>query len=62
VEFNPKPRDKLRTGFTTGTCASAASVAALLAIMHQKKIESVDVILPKRSKINIQATFTQVSS
>ena len=62
MEFNPKPRDKLRTGFTTGTCASAASVAALLAIMHQKKIESVDVILPKRSKINIKIASCQFSN
>ena len=41
-------RDRLRTGFTTGTAAAAASKAALLCIMNQKKIDSVSVKLPKQ--------------
>ncbi len=48
-----KPAGKLRTGFTTGTCATAASVAAVLSIINQKKTESVDVLLPKKSRIKI---------
>ena len=48
-----KPTGKLRTGFTTGTCATAASVAAVLSIFNQKKTESVDVLLPKKSRIKI---------
>ena len=44
---------KLRTGFTTGTCATAAAKAALLSMIEQKKIESVEVILPKGSSVKI---------
>ena len=44
---------KLRTGFTTGTCATAAAKAALLSIINQKKIENVKVTLPKGSSIEI---------
>ena len=34
-------KEKLRTGFTTGTAAAASSKAAVLAILNQKNIESV---------------------
>ena len=48
-----KPGGKNRTGFTTGTSATAASMACILSIINQKKIETVDVLLPKKSKIKI---------
>ena len=48
-----KPKGNLRTGFTTGTSAAAASIACILSIIHQKKTESVDVLLPKKSRITI---------
>jgi len=51
VDLEEKPKGKLRTGFTTGTSATAASMAAILSIINQKRIESVDVLLPKRDKI-----------
>ena len=38
MDLSEKPEGKLRTGFTTGTCATAASKAAILAIIEQKKI------------------------
>ena len=53
MDLQEKPRGKLRTGFTTGTSATAASMAAILSIINQKKIESVDVLLPKNDKIKI---------
>jgi len=46
-------KEKLRTGFTTGTSATAASKAALLAIINQNKVEIVDVKLPKGTFIKI---------
>jgi cobalt-precorrin-5B (C1)-methyltransferase len=46
-------KEKLRTGYTTGTSATAASKAALLSIIHQKKIELIDVKLPKGILIKI---------
>jgi len=49
-----KPKGKMRTGFTTGTSATAGAKAAILAIIDQKKIDFVDVTLPKRSKIRIK--------
>jgi len=46
-------KKKLRTGFTTGTSATAAAKAAILSIMKQSKIENVEVKLPKGSFITI---------
>jgi cobalt-precorrin-5B (C1)-methyltransferase len=46
-------KTKLKTGYTTGSSATAASKAALLSIIDQKKIENVDILLPKRSYIQI---------
>ena len=46
-------KTKLKTGYTTGSCATAASKAALLSIINQKKIESIDILLPKRSYLKI---------
>lgn len=47
-------KEKLRKGFTTGTCAAASSKAALLSIIKQKKIESVDVLLPKGNSLRLK--------
>jgi cobalt-precorrin-5B (C1)-methyltransferase len=46
-------KKKLKTGFTTGTSATAAAKAALLSIINQTKIENVDVKLPKGNFIKI---------
>ena len=46
-----KPRQKLRTGFTTGSCASGAAKAGLLAIISQKNIKTVEISLPKERKL-----------
>lgn len=53
------PKGKLRTGFTTGTCATAGSMAAVLAITNQKKIDFVSVTLPKKKTIRIKITECQ---
>lgn len=57
-----RPKDKLRTGFTTGASAAAASKSALLAIINQKKIDSVEVLLPKEKRITIKITNCQFDS
>lgn len=57
-----KPRQKLRTGFTTGTCATAAAKASLVSIMTKKKISSIEVSLPKEKKIIINITNCQFNS
>ena len=37
----------LRTGYTTGTCATAATKAALISMIRNKPINEVVIILPK---------------
>jgi cobalt-precorrin-5B (C1)-methyltransferase len=44
---------KLRTGFTTGTSATAAAKAAILSILKQTKIDNIEVKLPKGNLIKI---------
>ena len=53
MDLPKQPTGKLRTGFTTGTSATAASIAGILSILNQEKIKSVDVLLPKKDKIKI---------
>jgi len=48
------PKTKLRTGFTTGTCATASAKAAILSIINQKKIDNVPVVLPNGNSLNIK--------
>src|SRR5438309_8761602 len=59
MESESTPKGKLRTGFTTGTCATAGAKAGILAILNQEKIGSVDVTLPKKSKIQIKIANCQ---
>ncbi len=54
MDIDSENKTKLRTGFTTGSCATAASKAGVLAIKNQKIIENVDIILPKRSRLEIK--------
>lgn len=54
-----KPNQKLRTGFTTGTCATAAAKAALVSIITEKQVNTVEVSLPKEKKITINITGCQ---
>ncbi len=54
MEEEDNPKGKMRTGFTTGTSATAGAKAAILVIMEQKKIDFVDVTLPKKSQIRIK--------
>ena len=52
--MDTESKKKLRTGFTTGSCATASSKAGILSIINQKKIEQIDIILPKRSRLDIK--------
>ena len=46
-------QSNLRTGYTTGSSATAAAKAALLAILDQQNVSGVDILLPKGSSISI---------
>ena len=57
-----RPKGKMRTGYTTGTSATAGAKAGVLAILGQKKIDSVDVMLPKKSTIKISIVRCEFSN
>ncbi|KER05850.1 putative cobalt-precorrin-6A synthase deacetylating protein [Marine Group I thaumarchaeote SCGC AAA799-E16] len=50
---------KLRTGYTTGSSATAASKAALLSIIKQQKVEEIEITLPKKTTIKIPVNSCQ---
>lgn len=50
---------KLRTGYTTGSSATAASKAALLSIIKQQKIKEIEITLPKKTTIKIPVNSCQ---
>jgi cobalt-precorrin-5B (C1)-methyltransferase len=47
----------LRTGYTTGTCAAAATKAALSTLLNREKLEKVNVSLPKAKQIVIDISW-----
>ncbi len=53
INVEAERKEKLRTGFTTGTSATAAAKASLLSIIQQREIQEVNVKLPKGSFIKI---------
>lgn len=46
-----KPKGKLRTGYTTGACATAATKAALLTLMSGQLHQQVEIDLPMGDKV-----------
>ena len=53
---------KLRTGYTTGSSATAAAKSALLSIINQQKIEKISIRLPKGSEIQIPVNSCEFES
>jgi cobalt-precorrin-5B (C1)-methyltransferase len=51
----------LRTGYTTGTSATAASKAALLTLQSSQLFNTVDVILPKGKIANLRIAWTKIN-
>ena len=56
-----KSTGRLRNGYTTGTCAAAATKAALHALLHWKTVESIDVTLPKEKKATLKIKWTDTA-
>jgi len=50
----------LKTGFTTGTCASAATKSALLSLLTNVSQSSVQVTLPKGKIITLNILWTRI--
>lgn len=55
-------KKSLRTGFTTGTCAAAATKAALSTLINREKPLKVNVSLPKDKKITIDIAWIKQES
>ena len=59
VRIMVEEKVELKTGYTTGSSATAAAKAALLSIINQKKIQNVGIILPRRSFLQIPVEFCE---
>ena len=55
-----KRRGTLKTGYTTGTSATAATKAALLALISGKVVNSIIVSLPKEKKAELKIAWTKI--
>ena len=55
-----RKQGKLRTGYTTGTSAAAATKAALLALIYGRTIDTVVVSLPKEKQATINVAWTRI--
>ena len=61
MDTDTETKTKLRTGYTTGSCATASSKAGILSIINQKKIEKIDIIIPKGSRLEIKINSCEFS-
>src|SRR5574339_1100453 len=50
----------LKTGYTTGTSATAATKAALLTLIYSEEIFETDVILPKGRIVKLKIAWTRI--
>ncbi len=57
-----KKKGTLRTGYTTGTTATAATKAALYALISGKPVEQVSVALPKGKTATLNIAWTKIES
>jgi cobalt-precorrin-5B (C1)-methyltransferase len=56
-----KRKGKLRSGYTTGTCAAAATKASLLRMLTGKVVENIEVSLPKGQSANLLIAWTRTN-
>ena len=51
MDLMPVPDGPLRTGYTTGACATAASQAALISLLTQTEVKETEIILPRGERV-----------
>jgi cobalt-precorrin-5B (C1)-methyltransferase len=61
-EFGEKPKGKLRSGYTTGACAAAASRAACEALLKQELVREVEIMLPIGKKVKFKVHRCEFSN
>ena len=54
-------KGSLRSGYSTGTCAAAATKASLVTMLTGQKVSSIDVSLPKGRKANLTVAWTRTN-
>src|SRR5437899_7615079 len=59
-EITADQKRKMRTGFTTGSCAAASAKAALTALLTGRPLESVEITLPIRQKVTFKLHHCEV--
>lgn len=52
----------LRCGYTTGSCAAAASKASVEMLLSEKRVDYVKIITPKKSELTLEITDSEITS
>ncbi len=58
--LDPVPAKPLRTGYTTGACATAAALAAALSLRDQRPVEEVEITLPRGERVRFRMAKCEV--
>ncbi len=58
--LDPVPEKPLRTGYTTGSCATAAALAAALALRDQRPVEEVEITLPRGERVKFRMARVEI--
>lgn len=56
MSLQPVPEGPLRTGYTTGACATACTKAALTALLKQEAVTAIEITLPLGQKVIFNVT------
>lgn len=58
--LDPVPDKALRTGYTTGACATATALAAALSLREQRPIHEVEITLPRGERVQFRMSRVEV--